>query len=500
MTKNITLALLITIATLGIISCNSNSYEGPIETYSNVAVTSFSLNENDKVLENLDSVYFSIDLANALIYNADSLPFGTKTNKLIVSIVTAETCSKVNLIMPAKNDTINYLTNSTDSVDFSQGPVILHIVSADLSNERKYKILVNVHNMKPDSLSWNRLASSNLPSLFNQATIHEQKTIEYQGKALCLTRSNDKYCIATTDNPGNDNWEKQSVEYSFTPDMTSLSATTEALYILDNEGNLYSSTDGIAWTACNTQWAHIYGGYGATLLGAKKEGDEYFHVTYPTSEQSKISTDFPISGTSQMLVFENNWSSNPQAIMIGGKCSDGHLTGATWSYDGKEWAQISNTPLPARQKMTLIPYFSYKTNSNNWSATKYSTLIAMFGATEMGVAEKTVYISLDQGLNWKKADELMQINNENIPSRYNAQALVFSSTINARSTKQWNELAIKKLPNGWTIVNPFETRAITAVTEWECPYIYIFGGENGTILYNTVWRGVINRLSFKPII
>ena len=141
-----------------------------------------------------------------------------------------------------------------------------------------------------------------------------------------------------------------------------------------------------------------------------------------------------------------------------------------------------------------------KPKAFQWLVLSIQHVLAMFGATEMGVAEKTVYISLDQGLNWKKADELMQINNENIPSRYNAQALVFSSTINARSTKQWNELAIKKLPNGWTIVNPFETRAITAVTEWECPYIYIFGGENGTILYNTVWRGVINRLSFKPII
>ena len=67
MTKNIILALLTTIATLGIISCNTNTYEGPIDTYSNVAVTSFSLNENDKILENLDSVYFSIDLPNALI-------------------------------------------------------------------------------------------------------------------------------------------------------------------------------------------------------------------------------------------------------------------------------------------------------------------------------------------------------------------------------------------------------------------------------------------------
>ncbi len=503
MVKKITLALLITIATFGIISCNSESYEGPIETYSNVAVTSFSLNENDTVLENLDSVYFSIDLPNAIIYNADSLPFGTNVSKLVVSIVTAETCSKVNLIIPtdkSENDTINYLTNSTDSINFSNGPVTLHIVSADLTNERKYKISVNVHQTKPDSLCWNRLASSSLPSLFNYASINEQKTVEYNGNAICLTRSNDKFCIATTENPGTDNWDKQSIEFPFTPNVKSLAATTDALFILDKESNLYTSVDGKTWNNCNQQWAHIYGGYENVLLGVKVANEKYYHVTYPATAETEIASEFPISGTSQLLIFENQWNVSPQALMVGGKCTDGQLTGATWAYDGSKWAKISNTPIPACQNMTFVPYFSYKTDTDNWNITKYSTLIAMCGQNENGNAVKTVYISYDQGLNWKEADELMQLPS-NIPARYNAQALVYSSTITARSASSWTEGTAISLPRGWYIVNPFDSRAITDITEWECPYIYLFGGEyENDKLYNTVWRGVINRLSFKPII
>ena len=112
MTKKITLALLTTIATLGIISCNSDVYEGPIETYSNVAVTSFSLYENDNVLKNLDSVFFTIDMSNATIYNADSLPYGTKINKLPVSIVTAATCS-------ATTETVSGCDTSSTTVPIS---------------------------------------------------------------------------------------------------------------------------------------------------------------------------------------------------------------------------------------------------------------------------------------------------------------------------------------------------------------------------------------------
>lgn len=500
MTKNIILALLTTIATLGIISCNTNTYEGPIDTYSNVAVTSFSLNENDKILENLDSVYFSIDLPNALIYNADSLPYGTKTSKLTVSIVTAETCAKVELINLAINDTINYLENSTDSVDFSQGPIVLRVVSADLSNERKYSVNVNVHLTKPDSLSWGRLANSGLPSSLERTSIDEQKTIEYNGNAVCLTRDNDKYCIATTENPGNDNWEKQIIEFPFTPNVKSFVATSEALFILDTTGNLYTSVDGNAWTSCDQQWSHIYGGYENTLLGVKSVDGRYYHATYPTSTETEVAADCPVSGTSQMLVFDNSWSTSPQALMIGGKCANGRLTGSTWAYDGSQWAKISNTPVPALQNMTFFPYFCFKQNSDNWNFTKYSTLIAMCGQNEYSKAINTVYISFDQGMNWKKADDLMQLPNI-IPARQNAQALVYNSTIHSRSTNTWHEYNLTSLPKGWAIVNTFSSRATTEVSEWECPYIYLFGGEDSEgKTYNTVWRGVINRLSFKPII
>jgi hypothetical protein len=44
------------------------------------------------------------------------------------------------------------------------------------------------------------------------------------------------------------------------------------------------------------------------------------------------------------------------------------------------------------------------------------------------------------------------------------------------------------------------SRATAPITQWEVPYIYLFGGyDSEGYLYNSVWRGVINRLSFKPL-
>ena len=49
-------------------------------------VTGFSLQADAEVLASLDSVHFTIDYDRGLIYNADSLPVGTKVTGLKVNV------------------------------------------------------------------------------------------------------------------------------------------------------------------------------------------------------------------------------------------------------------------------------------------------------------------------------------------------------------------------------------------------------------------------------
>ena len=52
----------------------------------------------------------------------------------------------------------------------------------------------------------------------------------------------------------------------------------------------------------------------------------------------------------------------------------------------------------------------------------------------------------------------------------------------------------------WYVPESALSRAVSEVTQWNTPYIYIFGGYNAThTLYNTVWRGTIGLLEFKPV-
>ena len=81
-------ALLTAFALLMSVSCNDNNSDSdePVVVSSNTLVSAFSLAENDSVIADLDSLHFTIDVDNRLIYNADSLPKDTKINRLVANI------------------------------------------------------------------------------------------------------------------------------------------------------------------------------------------------------------------------------------------------------------------------------------------------------------------------------------------------------------------------------------------------------------------------------
>ena len=111
-------------ATVAVVSCNEKTEDVEIYlTPSNVAVTAFSLNEDDDVMANLDSVFFSIDLANGVIFNADSLPVGTKIDKLVTTIKYSSYVTKATINMEngeTRTGEVDYLNSPTDSIDFTR--------------------------------------------------------------------------------------------------------------------------------------------------------------------------------------------------------------------------------------------------------------------------------------------------------------------------------------------------------------------------------------------
>lgn len=483
MIRQLTICFAVVFATIVFAACNDDepTLENTSTATYNAAVKSFSLAEDDSVVANLDSVFFAIDQKRCLIYNADSLPYGTNVKKLIPVITTMSSVSLAELTVQraGRSDTVyNYLENSTDTIDFTN-PVKLRLVSLDGTMERNYTIQVNVRRQKADTLMWSRAERTALPSLFEVP--NEQHTTSNAAAVYCLTRYQQQYCLAVsklTENVdgGLGQWQSQYVTFGFTPDIDSFTATSNALYILDNEGNLYFSADGLQWQNAGEKIHYIYGAYGSEIIASRQEADGSWSVgAFPGGRVAPLPAGMPYEKTSSSVVYGFEMTPRQQLIVAGGRLLDGSLSQDAWGYDGKTWIKISRRQLPvALHSATLVPYYTVSVASD-WATTRFATMLLVGGQLADGTLSRTVYVSNDFGINWSEASAEMQLP-DYVPAFYGAQAVVVESTLYANS------------------------RASRPIEQWQCPYIYLFGGLNANAsTYNTMWRGVINRLTDKPI-
>ena len=487
-------------------SCNTTGSDetDPTVISTNTLVTNFYIQANDSVLTLLDSIPFTIDVNKRVIYNADSLPKGTDITRLVPSITLASTTSTgvitISGASTMSDTTYTYTASSTDSIDFT-GRVMLTVKAADGISSRDYQLLVNVHQMESDSLYWNQLSRRNLPGSLTGP--EQQKTVESNGTTYCLVAENGTYTVSSTTEPATNNWDKQKVFFGFTPNVSSLTATTDALYILDTDGNLQKSTNGgLSWAATGKKYYSLISGYGSTLLAVAAEGTSYFTATLTTDGTETLkaaNSQFPVSGASQAVTYDSKWGTSQMLMVVGGKMADGNYTGMTWGYDGNAWEAIGNRQVARLSDMTLVKYYYFQRLTSG-GYQQFPVLLAFGGRTSDGSLSKKVYISYNNGIDWKLGDDLLQLP-DYINAFYGAQAVVSTSTLEStRAASAWTAMPSRHLPVWLKVDVPASTRSTTPITSWDCPYIYLFGGYNESgELQNNIWKGVVNRLTFKPI-
>lgn len=167
-----------------------------------VMVNSFNLVANDSIMSNLDSLFFAIDLDKAEIFNPDSLPKGIIIGKTPVEIGLPGV-SEATITMPTgKGDettTVDYLNNKTDSIDFSKGSVKLTLKSYNGKVSRTYTIKVNIHQLEPDSLTWDKVGVRTMPGALNNIT--DSRTLAFNDDVLCYTSNGTASELSICSNP-----------------------------------------------------------------------------------------------------------------------------------------------------------------------------------------------------------------------------------------------------------------------------------------------------------
>lgn len=456
-------------------------------TTESVAITAFSLSPDIRIMKNLDSVYFSIDLEHGVVFNADSLPKGTNVTKLVPKISYPSTVTSAVIEMTGgthREGTSNYFSNASDTIDFT-GKVTLTLGTAKDEITKTYVLKVNVHKEDPDTLFWDRMGSSSLPSRLPSPKA--QKSVVFGSGVLSLIEEADgTYTVAVTDDIFKADWKKNQVTFDHTPDLPSLTAGSDGNLYLLSDGNLLQSADGLSWEGVAAGWGQIIGSYGQSLLGVSGRT----MVSWPDNsvESVDIPADFPVSGYTAPLEFDNRWSSQPTIILFGGRTSSGDLSTRSWAFDGSNWADIADNPLPPLEGLSVVSYFSYLNSASNGLLKEFEAYLAFGGKDADGRPNETVYVTYDHGISWQRAQQYMQLP-QGITAGYMVDALSLGTAMESSLSNRWK--AKRRLP--------YEIDG--DLVKWNCPYIFLFGGYDpaSQLLNPNIRSGVLQRLTFEPL-
>lgn len=445
MKVKISVSILSFILLLGFVSClNDDDDTTSTVISSDAQIYSFSLATDS--IASLANTTFSIDQLNGLIYNSDSLPYGTKLSKVLCSITS--NAGSIAMMPEATKDTINWTTS--DSIDFSQ-PVKLVVYSRNGVIKKTYTARLNVHQQEGDRISWTKLTDK----VVNRS-ISSQKTIMLNDVYYTFVNLNGTFTVYSS--LSGSTWIEQSlVGFPVDGDLQTLTVFSNSVYVATTTGEVYGSENARRWSKSdNAPSVKTFIGSIPELKSSPAllcaltnvDGEYRFSVTSDMTSwntaSNSIPSNFPVSGFGSAS--DLNVAANYVGLIVaGGKTSSGDLLNTTWrTSDGMTWVQLADEKATNFHKKEGVALAFYS-----------DRYYLIGGINDEGAYTSDMYVSDTKGVTWTKADSLNSVTDLYSPRAY-------ASVCVAGDNK-----------------------------------LILFGGTNGgTSWLDDVWSGFLNKLGF----
>lgn len=405
--------LLIALLTGFMYSCKNNL---DFNLGNDCVITGFTLGEMQRTMHTTDSkgedstyiIRFqagkefpmTIDQISNKIYNLDSLPYGTNPKNALVSISSIGSIAYALAGQPEPKWTIY---SSSDSIDFSH-PLVFRVASNEESGIREYEVKINIHQVDGEQFVWHKVAE-NVPL----ESMEVSKAIFWKGQIMVYSQKHGETFLTT---PLADNrWEQAVLDDCKTAIVRSLVQNGTYLFMNTTDGKILKSEDGHSWTETQPQEdikqlfsGNKYGIYARTASGIAHSTDH--GKTWndnPTDTEAAWLPDRELTGISYTL--DNG---NEQTLLAGNRTPGSFAADTTaqiWSTltlkngTHKPWIYYTQTPenkyfCPNLANLELLYY-------NN-------SILAMGGETlnGAGIAYQYFYTSKDQGITWKKEEQI----------------------------------------------------------------------------------------------
>lgn len=385
------------------------------------------------------SLPFSIDQAAGEVYNADSLPFATKVDKVVVNMGLSGYAQIMN------DSTGQFETFlSTDSLDFTT-PRKFRVTSLDMQYYKDYKISVNVHQVEPELMVWSQdsLEDAILP----------KRVVEFGGEMCLFGERNGELLLASSSLVDDPSWNVVPLEgVSATANLSTVQPFGNKLYLVAEEG-IYVSEDAMKWSLC-------YACDGAVAIVGASESDgrmwvaaagELLLTTDGESYESAgaLPEDFPVYGVSIASYVMSHNKGITRYMLVGYTTEEMDGDAVVWSRLSTEdgWTRYENEdspfPCPSLKGLTVLRY----------DGSLYAFGGAGVAQCEAVKAFESFYVSRDNGITWKAPKGFYQ----RMPGALLGCDVPFAATVDSH-----NRI--------WIVCEGEKTK---------------------------VWRGMINRLGFK---
>ncbi len=401
MTKRILPTALVAIVFLA--ACNSNKTTDTTSPYAEVTAFTF---RTDTLNPGLSSATYKIEQRTdtGYIYNKDSLTYGTSLRKT-VPVITYKAVPASATFVLLGDSTVPY--SGSDTIDFTQDPVYLHVRSSDLQNEKWYRFAFTVHQQDPDSFAWNQLT----PQIFPPQLCEEKAFWLDDAFRLFV---NNGFSTRLFRSINGAQWEELSAPVGLPAvcRVRDILQHNDTLYYAEQD-TLYCSVDALHWTAydCSAQPYTLvnmlvsYDGRAwcvlqerATqqiVLGYVVDSTIVADVQVQGLQGNVLPADFPVSDFAA-LSFAGS-SERPRAMIIGGRTLAGTPLNTRWNLEMEPSAgyRIKNFSIEQPQFRTLT----------GMSVIQYNGQLMMFGGLDDDLEWRSnILYSVDEGMHWLPVD------------------------------------------------------------------------------------------------
>ena len=339
---------------------------------------------------------FTINQSTGEIYNYDSLFFATKVSKVVVNMNIEGVASIYN----DATGTYDYFA-AGDSIDFTS-PRKFRITSTDGSCSKDYTISVNVHQVEPELMVWNRVTGA--------VSLNPKKAIESGGDVYVFGTLADRTPVFTTSSVGSIMPWSAYQEVNGLPktvDFTTVHLFNGKWYALAS-GDLYASENAVDWSTVSQGNNYV------AIIGASDD-DGYMWLAgngniYRTADGETVEAtgtlpeDFPLYGVSTSSYALSHNKNIIRYMLVGYTDEERSDVPKVWSKLSTEndWVVYDNAdnpyPCPALDGLAVVHYDNF--------------LYAFGGKGTVGSNEveafNSFYISKDNGVVWKAPDGFYQ--------------------------------------------------------------------------------------------